>query len=103
MQTAVLYWRISFNGGETQNFSIIINENGNEIQIYDTGISDEDNEQIKYTRIKISAGKYVFVVNGKNKYGNSNSKDSEVCHVKGMCIYIVEYIFVCWEFFNICI
>lgn len=84
VQTAVLYWRTSFNGGETQQFSIMINKYRNEMYIYDTGINGDDDEQVKHVNIKLTAGEYFFVVYGKNSYGNSNSTESNLCQVTGM-------------------
>ncbi|CAC5360970.1 unnamed protein product [Mytilus coruscus] len=82
VNTAILFWRISFNGGETQHFSIFIHKKGNEMYIYDTGITDGNDEDVKYARMKLSAGEYMFTVYGKNNYGHNNSTESKPCRVE---------------------
>lgn len=86
VQTAKLYWLSSFNGGDIQNFSIIVQKIEKDIYFHETDVNDRDGKNIKFESIKLLAGEYLFQIYGNNRYGNRTSTNSKLCQVKGLCM-----------------
>ncbi|XP_071175377.1 hemicentin-2-like [Mytilus edulis] len=84
IQTAKLFWLSSFNGGDIQKFSILVQKKEKNIYLHETDINDQDGKNIKFESIKLSAGEYLFQIYGNNKYGNRTSTNSKLCQVKDL-------------------
>lgn len=81
---AVVQWISSFNGGDTQNFTVITLSGQDGTSLY-YGLNDEGENEIHVTYVSNlqPSVTYWFSVSAKNSHGSSSSKAISCTTVKG--------------------
>lgn len=80
----IVKWISSFNGGDTQNFTVITLSGHDGTSLYN-GLNDKGENEIHVTyvsNLQLSVT-YWFSVSAKNSYGSSSSKAMSCTTVKG--------------------